>query len=107
MTIITISLALAVLVLLYLLFRVAGRTTATRMSAEKVVKAEPAKIAKPTKAGAAAGEVNAAIAFAMHRYQSELSIEESYILTFNKVAKAYSPWSSKFYGLREIPNKKY
>ena len=28
---------------------------------------------------------------------------ESTILTLNKVRKAYSPWSSKIYSLRQLP----
>jgi len=31
---------------------------------------------------------------------------EDTILTINKVKKAYSPWNSKIYSLREVPNKK-
>lgn len=31
--------------------------------------------------------------------------KESAILTINKVKRAYSPWSSKIYGLREYPHK--
>ena len=32
--------------------------------------------------------------------------KEDTILTINKVKKAYSPWSSKIYTLRETPNLK-
>ena len=28
---------------------------------------------------------------------------ESTVLTINKVKRAYSPWSSKIYSLREVP----
>ena len=31
---------------------------------------------------------------------------ENTILTINKVKRAYSPWSSKIYSLREVPNRK-
>ncbi|MBW6479847.1 MAG: OadG family protein [Bacteroidales bacterium] len=49
------------------------------------------------------GEVNAAIAAAIHLYRSELHDYENTILTINKVSRTYSPWSSKIYGLRNIP----
>jgi sodium pump decarboxylase gamma subunit len=46
------------------------------------------------------GEVNAAIAAAIHLYRSELHDYEDTVLTINKVSRTYSPWSSKIYGLR-------
>lgn len=49
------------------------------------------------------GEVNAAISMALHLYMNELHDRESTILTISKVARTYSPWSSKIYGLRQYP----
>lgn len=46
------------------------------------------------------GEVNAAIAAAIHLYRSELHDYEDTVLTIKKVSRTYSPWSSKIYGLR-------
>ncbi|MGL4364692.1 MAG: OadG family transporter subunit [Bacteroidales bacterium] len=51
-------------------------------------------------------EVCAAIVMAMEMYQREVSELESNILTINRASKAYSPWSSKLYGLRQNPIKK-
>lgn len=48
------------------------------------------------------GEVNAAIALALHLYVSELHDHEDAVLTIKKVARTYSPWSSKIYGLRNL-----
>ena len=50
-------------------------------------------------------EVNAAIAMALHLYQSELHDYENTVLTIQKVSRNYSPWSSKIYTLRKTPNK--
>lgn len=47
------------------------------------------------------GEVNAAIAAAIHLYRSELHDFEDTVLTIKKVSRTYSPWSSKIYGLRK------
>jgi Na+-transporting methylmalonyl-CoA/oxaloacetate decarboxylase gamma subunit len=49
------------------------------------------------------GEVNAAIVAALYFYRTELHDTEATVLTINKVARAYSPWSSKIYGLRKNP----
>lgn len=49
------------------------------------------------------GEVNAAIAAALYLYYNELHDQENTVLTINRVSRAYSPWSSKFYGLRQYP----
>ena len=49
------------------------------------------------------GEVNAAIAMALHLYIHQLHDHEEAILTIKKVARTYSPWSSKIYGLRNLP----
>ncbi len=49
------------------------------------------------------GEVNAAIAMALHLYYSEMHDKEDTVLTINRVSRTYSPWSSKIYGLRQFP----
>ncbi len=49
------------------------------------------------------GEVNAAIAMAIHLYYEEIHDKENTVLTINKVSRTYSPWSSKIYGLRQNP----
>ena len=41
-----------------------------------------------------------------HIQHLEVHDVEDTILTINKVKKAYSPWNSKIYSLREVPNKK-
>ena len=50
------------------------------------------------------GEVIAAIVMALHEHL-DVHDTESTVLTINKVKRAYSPWSSKIYGLRELPHK--
>lgn len=51
------------------------------------------------------GEETAAIAMALHLYIGELHDEESGILTIKKISKAYSPWSSKIYAVRNQFNR--
>jgi len=50
------------------------------------------------------GDVNAAIAMAIHMYFNELHDEESGVITIQKVKKSYSPWSSKIYGVLNQPS---
>ncbi|MBO5296403.1 MAG: OadG family protein [Candidatus Homeothermus sp.] len=50
------------------------------------------------------GEEIAAIVMALNDHLNAHD-KESTILTINKVRKSYSPWSSKIYGLRELPRR--
>lgn len=45
------------------------------------------------------GNVNAAIALAIHMYLNEAHDEESNVVTIKRVRRRYSPWSSKIYGV--------
>ncbi len=48
------------------------------------------------------GEEIAAIVMALHDHLNAHDTENT-VLTINKAKRAYSPWSSKIYGLREVP----
>jgi len=50
------------------------------------------------------GEEIAAIVMALHEHL-DTHDQENTVLTINKVKRAYSPWSSKIYGLRETPRR--
>jgi Na+-transporting methylmalonyl-CoA/oxaloacetate decarboxylase gamma subunit len=92
------------LITLYLLFKLVGNI-AVNLSHRRVMKA--AGISKEAAKGIAeqSGDVFAAIAMAIYE-ATELHDEENTILTIKNTARNYSPWSSKIYTLREIPNKK-
>lgn len=49
------------------------------------------------------GEIIAAIALALKMEQEDRHDRESEVITLNKVARAYSPWSSKIHGLTQMP----
>lgn len=51
------------------------------------------------------GEVIAAIAAALSEHLDAHDREDT-VLTINKVRRAYSPWSSKIYSLRELPKRR-
>lgn len=90
--------ALLVLCLSFLLISKIGGAIARRNKAEATGNAEVItdKNAHDT------GEEIAAIAMAL-RDHLEAHDTESTILTINKVRRSYSPWSSKIYGLRQLP----
>ena len=48
-------------------------------------------------------EIAAVISTALHLYKNEYHDFENTVLTIQKVSKAYSPWSSKLYGLSKNP----
>jgi sodium pump decarboxylase gamma subunit len=50
-------------------------------------------------------EINAAIAMAVHLHYAEVHDFETTVLTIKRVQKNYSPWSSKLYGLRQLPRR--
>ena len=50
-------------------------------------------------------EVVAAISMALFELGEEIHDIESTILTIRKVDRRYSPWSSKFLGMRQLPRR--
>lgn len=58
----------------------------------------------PTELDHDSGEEIAAIVMALHEHFNAHDTENT-VLTINKVKRAYSPWSSKIYGLRELPHR--
>ena len=50
-------------------------------------------------------EIIAAIGLALSMHLQDVHDYEKTVITMQKVMRPYSPWSSKIYGLREIPFK--
>jgi len=62
------------------------------------------KIQEPVKKSTAVNdEMAAAISLALSLYMQDLHDYERAVVTIQKVMRPYSPWSSKIYGLRQIP----
>ena len=51
-------------------------------------------------------EIAAAIMTALKLYKSNLHDQESEMITIHRIARAYSPWSSKIHGLTQLPERK-
>jgi Na+-transporting methylmalonyl-CoA/oxaloacetate decarboxylase gamma subunit len=110
MTITAMSVVFLALISLFLIFKYVGKTAlwVIALKGKRIIpKGSPAQVTvSGEKQQPSPGAVFAAIAYALRRYELEMSELESNILTINKVAKAYSPWNSKIYTLRETPTKK-
>lgn len=105
MTITSMLVVFFALIILYIVFKIVGKT-----STYLVARRRGAGTTIESKSGASAsqgipGEVLSAIFMALHEEQSNVHDFEHTILTINKINKPYSPWSSKIYGLRELPRK--
>lgn len=106
MAVTAMSVVFTALILLYAVFKNVGKFMQRgAVKKEKVIAAEH-PTAKIDDKDEASGETIAAIAVALRFYEEDLHDIESTVITINKVARAYSPWSSKIYSLRQIPNKK-
>ncbi|ASB50927.1 OadG family transporter subunit [Alkalitalea saponilacus] len=94
------SVVFLVLVLLILVYKLIPKILNIRI--KKRLKKEGKEIDSTASEQYVAGEVNAAIATALMLYFNEQHDEESNIITIKRVARTYSPWSSKIYGVRNV-----
>jgi hypothetical protein len=101
MAIVAMSVVFTALILLYVVFKNTRRLY--NLNFKKLFsRAKPGEV-KSKDIQEISGEVNAAIAMALFLYKIELHDYEETVLTIKKVARTYSPWSSKIYGLRNCP----
>ena len=98
MTVIGYVVVFIALLLLYALFF--NLTKVLQVNVKRLLRRE-GKVVEIKEDLSISGEINAAIAMALHLYFSEMHDKEDTILTINKVSRTYSPWSSKIYGLRQ------
>lgn len=100
------SVVFLALIALYLVFKYIGKfnqrgTNRKEQTAQNENPNVPLKVESEMD-----GETIAAIAMALKLYEGDMHDIESTVITINRVARAYSPWSSKIYSLRQLPNKK-
>jgi Na+-transporting methylmalonyl-CoA/oxaloacetate decarboxylase gamma subunit len=105
MTVIAMFVVFSVLAILFVIYKNLGRFFIRKSRASIKAVNTDNKAEKEQPEEGMSGEVNAAIAMALHLYQSELHDYENTVLTIQKVSRNYSPWSSKIYTLRKTPNK--
>ena len=97
-----------VLVLLIYIMRGMGWVFTRQKKAEKAAKAAAAGVAVAEEDHEAISdqEIAAAIITALKLYKSNLHDQESEMITIHRIARAYSPWSSKIHGLTQLPERK-
>jgi len=104
------SVVFSALVILYLIFKQVGKASIKRSKKKTASSNAPdaVKAAVASAEEATTGETYAAIAMALHLFQEENDAhdEESFIVTLNHTDRTYSPWSSKIYSLRQLPQIK-
>lgn len=103
MTITAMAVVFLGLLLLFLIFKQIGKLSiaATKRNVKKAAGGN----AVVADAGMESGELFAAIATALYEMNDDNHDIEHTVLTIRKVTRTYSPWSSKIYGLREVPRK--
>lgn len=98
MTIIAMTVVFSALAILYVFFKNVARLYGVQWS-KLFSKKQIGALKEAANDDELTGEISAAIAMALHLYQNQLHDHENTILTIRKVAKTYSPWSSKIYGV--------
>lgn len=102
MTITAMAVVFTGLLLLFIVFKQIGRLAIAASKRNTKKAGDTASMANP---GEVSGEVFAAIATALYEFTEDVHDMENTVLTIRKVTRNYSPWSSKIYGLRELPQK--
>lgn len=106
LTIMAMCIVFSALLVLCLCFLAISKIFArvTRENKMKSQGIDPAAVSRSDRPDHDSGEEIAAIAMAL-RDHLEAHDTENTILTINKVKKAYSPWSSKIYSMRDLPRR--
>jgi Na+-transporting methylmalonyl-CoA/oxaloacetate decarboxylase gamma subunit len=107
MVIISMSVVFIALLLLYRVFRLIGKVNVKAAQRRSGRSKEAEGLISKLPSEEISGEVFAAISAALYMYETEKHDQESAIVTIQRVSKLYSPWSSKIYGLRQMPPKQH
>jgi len=101
MVVVAMSVVFFALAILFIVYLLVGRS----FTQKKTMKTTAAEGKKKEEQVQLSGEINAAITMALHLYMEEQHDYEDTVLTIKKVARTYSPWSSKIYTLRKYPRQ--
>lgn len=105
MTMTAMAVVFSGLILLYLVFKQTGKAAVSASQRRAKKAAGVTEVADATAPGELSGEVLVAIGMALYELDQDVHDIENTVLTIQKVKRTYSPWSSKIYGLRELPRK--
>lgn len=98
LTVVSLTVVFFALALLTLFFTLTGKIMSGAFSKKRERKPEECGECMEV-----TGDISAAIAFAINQYAKDLHADENNVITIRKVARAYSPWSSKIYQIRQSP----
>lgn len=101
MAVIAMSIVFTSLILLYLTFKYIAKMY--NIDRKKLFRKRQPGIEIQEEDEEIPGETLAAISLTLHLYHQQMQGLEDAVMTIKKASKAYSPWSSKIYGLRRIP----
>ena len=104
MTVLAMGVVFSALLILSVCFYYIGKFNEKFAKRRKAASSKSAETVCPKTTTADSGEEIAAIAMALHEHLN-MHDHEDFVLTINKVKKAYSPWNSKIYTLRQNPHK--
>ena len=99
-TIVSVVTVLSALIVLFLLIQLFAKSKTRGMLVDDMKVSVPAGCDSVVN-----GEIIAAIALAVKLNKAEMHDRESDVITINKVARVYSPWSSKIHGLTPMPER--
>lgn len=102
MTVTAMAVVFLGLIILYLVFKQVGKVSVS--ASQRRAKKASGEVHQEL-SGEISAEVLAAIGTALYELDEDVHDIENTVLTIQKVKRNYSPWSSKIYGLREIPKK--
>ena len=105
MTLIGFAVVFVVLVLLIFIMKGMGWVFTRQKKAAKAA-ATGTPVADDDHEAITDQEIAAAIITALKLYKSNLHDQESEMITIHRIARAYSPWSSKIHGLTQLPERK-
>lgn len=102
-TIVAMIILLSALAVLYVLFLGFGKVSSHLQAKKKLAAQGKTKKDLPMeKQDLDSGEVIAAISMALAQHFDAHDIEDN-VLTMKRMKRAYSPWNSKIYNMREVP----
>lgn len=107
MAVIAMGVVFIALICLYIVFKTLGRFMQRSAKKKLAPNVAPVVASEPKKSNNMEDEMNgeelAAISLALYRYYQELHDIESEVITINRVARVYSPWSSKIHTMTKSP----
>ena len=106
MTFTAMMIVFSALLLLSICFWISSRVNAARSSRKKMEAQgiNPVEVPLAQRPEGDSGEEIAAIAMALYEHLNAHD-RESAVLTINKVRRAYSPWNSHIYNMRQVPQR--